>query len=37
MRAVAAGRMSLPEAKAGMAQRLRELATERARAGVKDS
>ena len=37
MRAVAAGRMSLPEAQAGIAQRLRELATERARAGVKDS
>ena len=37
MRAVAAGRMSLPEARAGIAQRLRELAVERARSGVKDS
>jgi len=37
MRALAAGRMSLPEAHAGIAQRLRELAIERARSGVKDS
>ncbi len=37
MRAVAAGRMSLPEAHADIAQRLRELAIERARSGVKDS
>jgi thiol-disulfide isomerase/thioredoxin len=37
MRALAAGRLSLPEAHAGIAQRLRELAIERARAGVKDS
>jgi thiol-disulfide isomerase/thioredoxin len=37
MRALAAGRLSLPEAQAGIAQRLRELAIERARAGVKDS
>jgi thiol-disulfide isomerase/thioredoxin len=36
MRAVAAGRLSLPEAQAGIAQRLRELAIERAKAGVKD-
>jgi thiol-disulfide isomerase/thioredoxin len=33
MRALAAGRMSLAEAHAGIAQRLRELAIERARAG----
>jgi hypothetical protein len=37
MRAVAAGRLSLPEAHAGIAQRLRELAVERAKAGVNDS
>jgi thiol-disulfide isomerase/thioredoxin len=37
MRAVAAGRMSVPEAHAGITQRLRELAIERARSGVKDS
>jgi len=36
MRALAAGRLSLPEAQAGIAQRLRELAIERAKAGVKD-
>jgi thiol-disulfide isomerase/thioredoxin len=37
MRAVAAGRLSLPEAHADIVRRLRELAAERARAGVKDS
>jgi thiol-disulfide isomerase/thioredoxin len=37
MRAVAAGRLSLPQARAGIAQRLRELAVERARAGANDS
>jgi thiol-disulfide isomerase/thioredoxin len=37
MRAVAAGHLSLPEAHAGIAQRLRELAIEHARAGVKHS
>jgi thiol-disulfide isomerase/thioredoxin len=37
MRDLAAGRMSLPEVHAGIAQRLRELAIERAKAGVKDS
>jgi len=36
MHALAAGRQSLPEAQAGIAQRLRELAIERAKAGVKD-
>jgi thiol-disulfide isomerase/thioredoxin len=36
MHALAAGRLSLPEAQAGIAQRLRELAIERAKAGVKD-
>jgi hypothetical protein len=36
MRAVATGRMGLPEAHAGIAQRLRELAIERASSGVKD-
>jgi thiol-disulfide isomerase/thioredoxin len=36
MRALAAGRLSLPEAQAGIAQRLRDLAIERAKAGVKD-
>jgi thiol-disulfide isomerase/thioredoxin len=36
MRAVAAHRMSLPEARAGIAQRLRELAIERAQSGVQD-
>jgi thiol-disulfide isomerase/thioredoxin len=36
MRAVAARRMGLPEARAGIAQRLRELAVERAKSGVKD-
>jgi thiol-disulfide isomerase/thioredoxin len=37
MRSLAAGKMSLDEAHAGIEQRLRELAAERARAGVKDS
>jgi thiol-disulfide isomerase/thioredoxin len=37
MRALAAGTLSLPQAHAGIAQRLRELAAERARAGVKES
>jgi thiol-disulfide isomerase/thioredoxin len=37
MRALAAGHLSLPEAHAGIAQRLRELAVERARAGANDS
>jgi thiol-disulfide isomerase/thioredoxin len=37
MRGLAAGTVSLPEAHAGIAQRLRELAAERARAGVKES
>ena len=37
MRGLAAGTLSLPEAHAGIAQRLRELAAERARAGVKES
>jgi hypothetical protein len=37
MRALAAGRLSLPEAHAAITQRLRELAIERARSGVKDS
>jgi thiol-disulfide isomerase/thioredoxin len=36
MQALAAGRLSLPDAQAGIAQRLRELAIERAKAGVKD-
>jgi hypothetical protein len=36
MQALASGRLSLPEAQAGIAQRLRELAIERAKAGVKD-
>jgi thiol-disulfide isomerase/thioredoxin len=37
MRSVAAGRLSLPEAHAGILQRLRQLAIEHARSGVKDS
>jgi thiol-disulfide isomerase/thioredoxin len=37
MRSLAAGTLSLAEAHAGITQRLRELAAERARAGVKDS
>jgi thiol-disulfide isomerase/thioredoxin len=37
MRGLAAGTLSLPEAHAGIAQRLRELAAERARAGAKES
>jgi thiol-disulfide isomerase/thioredoxin len=37
MRDLAAGRISLPQAHAGIAQRLRELAVERAKAGAKDS
>ncbi|MFI4869741.1 MAG: TlpA family protein disulfide reductase [Steroidobacterales bacterium] len=37
MRAVAAGRLSLEQAQEGIAQRLKELAIERAKAGVKDS
>jgi len=37
MRELAAGRLSLPEAHAGIAQRLRELAVERARAGADNS
>jgi hypothetical protein len=37
MRALAAGTLSLAEAHAGITQRLRELAAERARAGVKES
>jgi thiol-disulfide isomerase/thioredoxin len=37
MRELAAGRLSLAEAHAAIAQRLRELAIERAKAGVKDS
>jgi thiol-disulfide isomerase/thioredoxin len=37
MRGLAAGTLSLPEAHAGIAQRLRELAAERARAGTKES
>jgi thiol-disulfide isomerase/thioredoxin len=37
IRALAAGTVSLPEAHAAIAQRLRELAAERARAGVKES
>ncbi|HEX2789722.1 MAG TPA: TlpA disulfide reductase family protein [Steroidobacteraceae bacterium] len=37
MRALAAGALSLPQAHAGIVQRLRELAAERARAGVKES
>lgn len=37
MRALAAGRMSLPDARAAITQRLRELSIERARSGVKDS
>jgi len=37
MRALAAGRLSLGEAHESIAQRLKELAIERARAGVKDS
>jgi thiol-disulfide isomerase/thioredoxin len=37
MRDLAAGRMTLPEAHAGIAQRLRELAIERAKSAVKDS
>jgi thiol-disulfide isomerase/thioredoxin len=36
MRALTAGRLSLRQAQAGIAQRLRELAIERAKAGVKD-
>jgi thiol-disulfide isomerase/thioredoxin len=37
MRALAAGTVSMEQAHAGIAQRLRELAAERARAGVKES
>jgi thiol-disulfide isomerase/thioredoxin len=37
MRSLAAGTLSLQEAHAGIAQRLRELAAERAKAGVKES
>jgi thiol-disulfide isomerase/thioredoxin len=37
MRAVAGGHMSLAEARVGITQRLRELAIERAKTGVKDS
>ena len=37
MRALAAGSISIEQAHAGIAQRLRELAVERARAGVKES
>ena len=37
MRALASGRLSLAEAHAGITQRLRELAIERARAAAKDS
>jgi thiol-disulfide isomerase/thioredoxin len=37
MRALAAGRLSLPDAQAAITQRLRELAIERAKSGVKDS
>ena len=37
MRALAAGRLSLVQAHEGIAQRLKELAIERAKAGVKDS
>ncbi len=37
MRGLAAGTLTLPQARAGIAQRLRELAAERARAGVKES
>ena len=37
MRSLAAGTLTLQEAHAGIAQRLRELAAERARAGVKES
>jgi thiol-disulfide isomerase/thioredoxin len=36
MQALAGGRLSLPEAQAGIAQRLRDLAIERAKAGVED-
>jgi thiol-disulfide isomerase/thioredoxin len=36
MHALAAGRQSLPETQAGIAQRLRELAIERAKAGVRN-
>jgi hypothetical protein len=37
MRALALGTLSLQQAHAGIAQRLKELAAERARAGVKES
>jgi len=36
MHALATGRLSLPDAQAGIAERLRDLAIERAKAGARD-